>query len=116
MAGVAGFGGGAGGTGRTRFGGPGYNYPYTGITYAVGGGGGWSGGGGSSFGDSYNGHGGAGVNDKNTPGGQGEPGTIIFAIPTPNYTGIHTGASVSNPPAAPGLTVLTYNGPGSYTA
>jgi hypothetical protein len=36
-------------------------------------------------------------------------------VPTPKYPGSAPGAAVSNPPAAPGMTVLTYTGPGTYT-
>jgi len=43
-------------------------------------------------------------------GGSGGPGTVIFAIPTPNYPGTAPGATVTTPPAAPGMTVLTYVG------
>jgi hypothetical protein len=48
-------------------------------------------------------------------GGSGGPGVVILAVPTPSYPGTAPGASVTNPPAAPGYTVLTYVGPGSFT-
>jgi hypothetical protein len=36
-------------------------------------------------------------------------------VPTPSYTGIAPGATVTTPAAAPGKTVLTYTSSGSYT-
>jgi hypothetical protein len=33
---------------------------------------------------------------------------VILAVPTSNYPGTATGATVTTPPAAPGMTVLTY--------
>jgi hypothetical protein len=41
---------------------------------------------------------------------------VILAVPTSNYSGSTTGANVSTPPAAPGMTVLTFNSSGTYTA
>jgi hypothetical protein len=41
---------------------------------------------------------------------------VILAVPTPAYPGSAPGATVSTPPAAPGMTVLTYNSSGTYTA
>jgi hypothetical protein len=42
----------------------------------------------------------------------GGSGTVIIAVPTPVYPTISApGAAVSTPPAAPGLTVLTYTTP-----
>jgi hypothetical protein len=38
-----------------------------------------------------------------------------LAIPTASYPGTATGASVSNPPSAPGYTVLTYTTPAPGT-
>jgi hypothetical protein len=48
-------------------------------------------------------------------GSAGSAGVVILAV-APNYPGVFTGATVSTPPAAPGFTVLTWTGPGSYTA
>jgi hypothetical protein len=48
-------------------------------------------------------------------GGSGGPGVVILAVPTPNYPGVAPGAAVSNPPAAPGRTVLTYTTPNPTT-
>jgi hypothetical protein len=36
-------------------------------------------------------------------------------MPTVLYSGIKTGGTASNPPAAPGRTVITYSSSGSYT-
>jgi hypothetical protein len=36
-------------------------------------------------------------------------------VPTSDYSGTKSGGSVSNPPAAPGKTVITWTSPGSYT-
>jgi hypothetical protein len=41
---------------------------------------------------------------------------VIIAVPTPSYPGSAPGASVSTPPAAPGMTVLTYTTSGTYVA
>ena len=43
---------------------------------------------------------------------------VKLAILTPQYSGTYTGinVTVTTPPAAPGMTVLTFIGPGSYTA
>jgi hypothetical protein len=56
--------------------------------------------------------GGGGANSANLGGG---PGVVILAIPTPQYPGSAPGAVVTTPPAALGMTVLTYPGPGSYS-
>lgn len=48
------------------------------------------------------------------PGGGGAGGVVILAVPS-GYPGSAPGASVSNPPAAPGMTILTYSSPGTYT-
>jgi hypothetical protein len=48
------------------------------------------------------------------PGGSGGGGALILAVPS-GYPGSAPGASVSNPPAAPGMTILTYSFPGTYT-
>ena len=46
----------------------------------------------------------------------GGDGVVILAVPTPRYPGTAPGAAVTTPPAAPGMTVLTYTSSGSYTA
>ena len=121
---------GAGGNG-----GGGYTYPINGLVYA-GGGGGSSGSppsvpgltgaangtGGSGIGG--NGGGGAGATNRGSGGGGGTlgsgglggSGVVVLAVPTPNYPGSAPGAVVSTPPAAPGMTVLTYTSSGTYTA
>jgi hypothetical protein len=45
----------------------------------------------------------------------GGSGVIILAVPTPNYPGAY-GPQATTPPAAPGMTVITYTSSGSYTA
>jgi hypothetical protein len=134
-------GGGAGGAGTRAMptvsgsGGPGVIWPFTGARYAGGGGGGGGatgpgpgglGGGGNgaapggvgSPGTAGTGGGGGGA-AYNQPvtrnGGSGGPGVVILAVPTPNYPGVAPGAAVSNPPAAPGRTVLTYTTPNPTT-
>ena len=125
------------------FGGAGYTWSYTGLTYAGGGGGsgfyggtgvgsaGGSGGGGaggpiavpgSGKNATYYGGGGGGWGAGTIPGtvgpyagGTGYPGAVILAIPTPQYPGSAPGATVTTPPAAPGMTVITYASPGTYT-
>jgi hypothetical protein len=48
----------------------------------------------------------------NFTGGTGGSGVVILAVPTPVYPSVvATGAAVSTPPSAPGLTVLTYTSP-----
>jgi hypothetical protein len=162
-------GGGAGGTGSNFFGnpgappfggygtgagGPGYTWPYTGLTYAGGGGGGLyqqaptcyglGGPGGGGFGSGCttvpgagsfrkaqcgtNGLGGGGgggalttpqvTNLPNGPGAIGGSGTVILAVPTFDYQRNRLtapGATVTNPPAAPGMTIITYNSPAQTT-
>ena len=124
----------------TGNGGPGYTWPYTNTAYGGGGGaggdtlftnisptgtggpGGGPGGPPGSNGSSatfYGGGGGGG--GYTTPagpygnGGAGYPGIVLLAIPTPNYPGSY-GPIASTPPSAPGQTVLTYTGPGTFTA
>ena len=48
--------------------------------------------------------------------GAGGSGVIILAVPTPAYPGSAPGATVTTPPAAPGMTVITYTSSGTYTA
>jgi hypothetical protein len=45
----------------------------------------------------------------------GGSGVIILAVPTPNYPGAY-GPQATTPPAAPGMTVITYTSSGTYTA
>lgn len=137
-------GGGAGGAGSTATptssgpGGPGAVWPFTGATYAGGGGGGGGCAGTAGSGGPGGGGNGAstglpGIGNSGTPGtgggggganygqpglrigGSGGPGVVILAVPTPNYPGVAPGAAVSNPPAAPGRTVLTYTTPNPTT-
>jgi hypothetical protein len=131
-------GGGAGASGSTSTtgcGGVGKLWPYTGLFYAGGGGGGaggcqpqgagGNGGGGNGGSNSNNispatngrgGGGGGGGGTGSLPsrgyGGSGGPGVVILAIPNAAYPGTTPGcASISNPPSAPGMTVLTYPAP-----
>jgi hypothetical protein len=41
---------------------------------------------------------------------------VIIATPTASYPGSAPGAVVTTPPAAPGMTVLTYATPGPSTS
>jgi hypothetical protein len=129
----AGGGGGAGGVGLNGSptggtGGAGVTWVYTGpaVFYAGGGGGGTQGAsrapGGSGVGGTggggplnftgcagTNGRGGGGGGSGGNSGGAGGSGTVILAIPTAAFAeATPGGATVTNPPAAPGLTVLTY--------
>jgi len=127
-------------------GGAGYTWPYTGLTYAGGGGGsGYPGHiagnspanplgvGGAPGGGGQGGQCNPGVATAGTPGrggggggtsyftatqtnAAGGDGVVILAVPTPRYPGSAPGAAVTTPPAAPGMTVLTYTSSGSYTA
>lgn len=136
--GGGGGGGGAGGAGgngvagpntafnpaRTGAGGPGgvgYTWPYTGLIYGSGGGGAQvvtpatgpvSPGGGTPYG--LGGAGGGPVGSS-TNGSAGSSGVVILSVPTPSYSGTKTGGVTSNPPAAPGQTVITWTTSGSYT-
>jgi len=143
--GGGGGGGGAAAAGKPRAcasaGGAGKLFPYTGLSYAGGGGGGTgaspsggsggAGGGGRGGGSSCSastgscstggGGGGGGGGCPNRPwGAAGGPGVVILVVPNAAYPGTTPGgACVSNPPAAPGLTVLTYlssPGPSSNTS
>jgi hypothetical protein len=136
--------GGAGGAGATQTpaspggpggaGGAGITWSYTGPTiYYAGGGGGSSpsASGGGAGGSCVGGNGGS-PNQSATPGrsgtgsggggsrmgtafGTGGSGVVILAVPTPRYPGAY--ASLASTPAnAPGMTVLTFTSPGSYTA
>jgi hypothetical protein len=118
-------GGGAGGAGSSQLsygsgasGGPGAVWPYTGLTYAGGGGAGMGGGavpggggGPGSAGTNGLGGGGGGTRFTGDTGAPGGSGTVILAVPTLNFPGNAPGAAISTPPAAPGMTVLTYTTP-----
>jgi hypothetical protein len=107
-------------------GGNGLTYPYTVTTYAGGGGGrgsggngqGGSGGGGPSPGSDAEANlgGGGGGTVGPSAAGSGGSGVVIFVVPNDWYPGSAPGATVTNPPAAPGKTVLTYTSSGTYTA
>jgi hypothetical protein len=68
-------------------------------------------------GDTNTGGGGGGNSSDAGSAGNGGSGVVIIAIPTPNYPSVVApGAAISNPPAAPGQTVLTFNNSGNITA
>jgi len=101
---------GRGGYGRTPFYPPAYGVAYGAPTA-----------GGTNIGQGGGGNGGT----QGPPSGPacsfgmaGGSGVVILAIPTPTYTGVYSGGPVvvSNPPAAPGQTVLKFTGSGTYTA
>jgi hypothetical protein len=109
-------------TGAGGAGGAGKIWPYTGPAtfYGAGGGGAQvttptagpaAPGGGTTYG--RGGAGGGPVN-ASTPGTAGSTGTVMIAIPTPQYKGSPgaPGLLVTNPPFAPGLTVLQWTTPG----
>ena len=127
----------------TGNGGPGYTWPYTNTAYGGGGGAGGDtlftnisptgtggpGGGGPGGPPGSNGSsatfygGGGGGGGYTTPagpygnGGAGYPGIVILAIPTVAYPASSPGSGgVTTPASAPGYTVLTYTGPGTFTA
>jgi hypothetical protein len=131
-------GGGAGGSGSTTSGGAGYTWPFTANTYAGGGGGavgggggspGGSGGGGSGCGSANNmgltftGSGGGGQSTGSPRDLSGAPGIVIIAAPGAFYPKISIPApllasgnvSITAPPAAPGSTVITFRGSGSFS-
>jgi hypothetical protein len=108
-------------TGLGGTGGAGYTWPFTNLAYGAGGGGAQvnnplgspaSPGGGTGYG---NGGAGGGPVNASSPGSAGSAGVVILAMPTSDYSGTKSGGSVSNPPAAPGKTVITWTSPGSYT-
>jgi hypothetical protein len=74
----------------------------------------------ATAGSVYTGSGGGGGGGNgagaSTSGANGGSGVVILAIPTPSYPGSAVGASVTTPPSAPGMTVLTYTTSGTYTA
>jgi hypothetical protein len=122
-------------------GGSGYTWPFTANTYAGGGGAGTTfpgttnvvgsggpGGGGpgtnstcvvGTAGTTNTGGGGGGGGFTpgvgcGAAGGNGGSGIVILAIPTPNYPSVVAPeAAVTTPPAAPGMTVLSYTTPAS---
>jgi len=124
-------------------GGAGVIWPFTGPGVFYGGGGGGAGSAFSGIFRGSGGPGGGGIGGNagngacgisaspGTPGlgggggggaaaGPGVPGTggsgvVILAVPTLRYPGVAPGAAVSNPPAAPGQTVLTYTTPNPAT-
>jgi hypothetical protein len=126
---------------RGGVGGAGVVWSFTGNTYASGGAGGSystagnftpaTPGGGGAGGSAYptgpgiggagtpgTGGGGGGAGGYGVPtliGGNGGPGVVIFAIPTPNYPGGY-GPIATTPPSAPGKTVLTFTANSSYIA
>ena len=108
-----GVGGGAGGVPGTAPS-PGYTWPFNATMYGRGAGApAITGTGGAP----NTGNGGSGGSIGGS--GAGGPGIVALAIPTPFYaaSGGGTGSvSVSTPGSAPGQTVLTYTGPGTYTA
>jgi hypothetical protein len=56
------------------------------------------------------GGGGGGLSGNNVAGNTGGNGIIVLGVPTAIYPRVVTSnAAISNPPAAPGMTVLTYN-------
>jgi hypothetical protein len=129
----------AGGTTTGGTGGAGYTWPLNGTTYGGGGGGGSdapAGGGGPGGGGAgsssatpatagtNNLGGGGGGTGQFSPafGAKGGHGIVILAVPNLLYLAPKfPGAIVSNPPAAPGMTVLSYTAPtpgstpGTYT-
>jgi hypothetical protein len=58
---------------------------------------------------------GGGPVNASTAGATGNTGSVFIAVLTSKYPGTAPGATVSNPPAAPGYTVLRWTTPGSYT-
>jgi hypothetical protein len=107
-------------------GGNGWIWPYTGSYYAGGGGGdlipsaplcgagrgGLGGGGGRCNGST------GGVNTGGGGGGSGGwGGSGIVALTVPNaFAPTISGGTKSNPPSAPGMTVVTFNSSGTFTA
>ena len=110
--------GGVGGAGTT------WPFTFTGPTITYGSGGGGASllpsniappsapGGGTGIG---NGAAGGGPVNASTAGATGNTGSVFIAVLTSQYPGTAPGATVSNPPAAPGYTVLRWTTPGSYT-
>jgi hypothetical protein len=104
--------GGAGGAGRA--------WPFTGTTVYGGGGGGGGGiylspGPTATSSRGGGGPGGSSTMGSSLPGTSGSAGVVILSVPTGSYSGVKTGGTTSNPPAAPGQTVITYTSSGNYT-
>jgi len=124
----------------TGNGGAGYTWPYNATTYAGGGGGGNynqptpaiggpGGGGNGGFGcgnplglttsgtlNTGGGGGGGGLSGNNRDGGVGGNGIVILGVPTTNFPRfVAPGATTTTPPAAPGMTLLTYTSPSRTT-
>lgn len=101
--------GGTGGGGRGGYGSPGPTPPFPAVaaspgTIRTGGGGGGAGIGG-------------GPPSLNATGGSGGSGVVIIAVANGNIHQFQApGAFASNPPAAPGYTLLTFNAPGITTS
>jgi len=109
-----------GGGGGAANGGPGPSYTASGGAGGLGGGGAGVASNGATAGSGIpgtgGGAGGTGSPSGTATGGTGGDGVVILAVPTPFYPGSAPGAAVTTPPAAPGMTVLTYTSSGSYTA
>lgn len=63
--------------------------------------------------------GGGGGGIGSSSGGNGGSGVVILSVPTPNYTGTYSPPStvtITTPAAAPGQTIIKFNGSGTYTA
>jgi hypothetical protein len=109
-----------GGPGIGGGGGLGYTYPFNGVTYGAGGSANpvvWSSPAAGTPGSPGTGGGGMSASGFPTsgPAGNGAQGTIILAMPTPNYPGSAPGATVTTPPAAPGMTLVLYLSPATFT-
>ena len=132
--------GGAGAAGTPTTAGAGAPWPFTGASYAGGGGaqgilgaggvlgaGAIGGGGaagtpsiaagfgnpGTAFTGGGGGSGAAAAPNGIADGGTGGAGVVILAVPTADYPGGYA-PRASNPPAAPGMTVLTFTSSGTY--
>jgi hypothetical protein len=121
-------------------GGPGYTWPFTATTYGGGGGGGnfpvcapsatfgagGPGGGGRGGGcptravagtlNTGGGGGGGGAPSGCQMAANGGSGIVILALPLAVYANVSNpgGATISNPPSAPGMTVLSYTSPSRF--
>lgn len=107
-------------TGSGGGGGAGKTWSFTGATLYGGGGGGGGGiylspgpSGASNYGGG--GAGGSSTTGASAAGYSGGGGVVILSVPTGSYSGVKTGGTTSNPPAAPGQTVITYTSSGNYT-
>jgi hypothetical protein len=59
--------------------------------------------------------GGGGAGRNSACAGAGGSGVVILAVPTPQYPGAYA-PQATTPPSAPGMTVITFTAPGTYTA